>query len=447
MARVKKVDIIIIGLSSRTIKLTEYLITNGVSVLLVRDSNYDSELISEIELPKKFFAEFANSFRNISTTNSNSKSLSLLAPLRTSKSVQIIDNVKVEIKKILERLSKNQNFVFEGGDIKFINSNKLSIKRKSGYKQVFNADRVIIEERAKYSPKPFPGFSNSEYLMTENYEDLVNYKSNPESIVMFGIDQESLELADLYSSLGVQIYLIDYRPASRILPLLDRTAFNLIITKLLTKKVEIIFGAKAVSIKKLRKYYNINVSEKGTFKVESVYIWQKPRYLEKSYEELEFKTTYKGVKTNRQGNPKTQSKTILKEIIVLKNWGIDGSLHTQALAANLLKNNIWSRSKLSKIKYFFDNLKLVNLNSGFKIVAMGKGEKQAKSEYGGNIKVKNIRGLMNSGFVKIVYKDNNKEVVGITATEDYCTKYSSQIINLLQNKQKLSDYVALLGAL
>ncbi|MZQ98994.1 MAG: FAD-dependent oxidoreductase, partial [Acidaminobacter sp.] len=127
--------------------------------------------------------------------------------------------------------------------------------------QLVKADKIILAMGSVPSRPPIPGLDGENILTSD---EVLALKDCPESMIIIGGGVIGIEFATLYATLGKKVTVLEMMPS--ILPGVDRDMVELISMVLETKGVEVITGAKVLSIeggKNAKVNYSLNEIEQS----------------------------------------------------------------------------------------------------------------------------------------------------------------------------------------
>lgn len=160
-----------------------------------------------------------------------------------------LENLIKEKLLVINKLQKGIEYLFKKYHVEFIKGQAQIIDNHSielliaGESKIIEGEHILI---ATGSHEFIPDFlKNFDFFTGETLWDL---KIMPESMLIIGGGVIGIEIASIFSALGVKIYLVELK--DQILPLLDKDIAQSISKQLEEKNVEIFTSKKIINIEK-----------------------------------------------------------------------------------------------------------------------------------------------------------------------------------------------------
>ncbi|MGB9679184.1 MAG: dihydrolipoyl dehydrogenase [Thermoanaerobacteraceae bacterium] len=228
-------DVIILGGGpggyTAAIRLSEL----GKKVAIIEEDSLGGTCLNRGCIPTKVYAHAAEIINNISSA----KDFGILAQYT-------IDIAKLRQKKerVVRRLVGGVGYLMNlhkvdviKGKGNFIDEHTIEVDKK------YTAENFIIATGSKVFMPPIEGL-NLEGVVTSN--KALELEKVPEKIVIIGAGIIGLEFANIYSSLGSKVTIIEMLP--ELLPMLDRDIADIMGKALKRKKIDIHFNSKVERI-------------------------------------------------------------------------------------------------------------------------------------------------------------------------------------------------------
>ncbi|MEA1910471.1 MAG: NAD(P)/FAD-dependent oxidoreductase [Spirochaetota bacterium] len=166
----------------------------------------------------------------------------------------------IEVEDLISKRLKEASVDIFRGDGQFLNTNAFQINDKK-----LETDFFIIATGT--SPGSLPGIALDKHLVLSHME-AVKLKTLPKEIVIIGGNVEGIELASLFSSLGVKVTVIEQ--VDQILNETDRDLIQPVIDDLVSKNTTFLTSIKVQSIETDKNKVIIRLLNKGSIITEKV---------------------------------------------------------------------------------------------------------------------------------------------------------------------------------
>ena len=187
--------------------------------------------------------------------------------------------VAARIEKIVEReravaatMSKGIEYLFKKNRITLIKGSgyikdrgHLEVRSEQGENCVVDADHIIVATGARPASLPFAPIDGERVI---SYREALLPKRLPKSLVVIGSGAIGSEMAYFYSSMGVEVTIIEY--LDRILPLEDEDVSAQMSRSFRKRGIKVLVSAKVTSVQKLEQGCNVTVqTKKGVEQIEA----------------------------------------------------------------------------------------------------------------------------------------------------------------------------------
>ena len=304
----------------------------------------------------------------------------------------------------------------------------------------------------------------------------------PESLAILGVTKQNLEIAEIFTNLGSAVTIFDSGSPEQILPNQDTTGINYILQNLLRKGIEFYFNLG------IRKITNVEPEiTKITDKAEDKQIDKtdeestehpinsNPQIQIEDDEENKYEFSHLycevvesyneslglqdvGVKFSEKGIYCTSTgQTTQKNIWTFgsasnsfRKVSMDQQLHNfvekyksnNQIEANLSRSlvmlNPVSNQNATEIIDFSFEYEYINLNRP--VVTVGLAYKKAVGKYGPIIRFNIIFNDDKEGFVKVIYNEHNKQILGFVGTGEVCDELYTTFVNSLIKTTTIKDF-------
>jgi len=445
-----KCKYLIIGSGQTGQLLARELVKTGKKVILVEQDEFGGSYLNSFELPKHLLNKEAGAFyASLKNFKNNSEGLGFLKKYREAIFEKNQEIIKSERNKRLNALEKSGHFEIILGKAEFFSKSLVEVN-SSTERHLISFENCLIATGRNTMVKPkLKDLSKIDFLFQHNTYLLENI---PTKIAVVGCTLESLQLASIYSQLGIKVLVFETKPASGIISRMDSSALNYLIKSLNSNQVEFFFEAEIKSVKPAGKQFLVTDSERREYKVNAVYNQVEETFEDNglNLEKIKIKSTKKGISVNAAG------RTAYKNILAFGNCAASSGEENKLaqifdFTQNELKSKAASSPNLSILSGgFFDkevsslNLNLVKVDGFTPISTVGMSEKIAISSHGTYIKNHIIYDELKDGFIKIIYKENTLQILGISLAGDFArelTDYSVLCLKKGLNVKQLRSYL------
>jgi pyruvate/2-oxoglutarate dehydrogenase complex dihydrolipoamide dehydrogenase (E3) component len=447
-------DFLIIGGGSSGLKLAKELSKQSKNILLVESNQLGGSSLHYLETPKYLYHQEIKRLQNILSLFTLHKSnINQIDKLRSIIPKQVTQKLKIKSSFIKHELEGNPNVSVLIGKSVFISKNTISIRVEGVEKLISFKHCAVCVGKNNVDVLEIPGI-----VLEKTLTDYSIWTQNalPQSLAIIGLNQNSLEVALLFSAIGVPITIFEKKPLSQILQHIDHSILDYLYQTLENAGVVIEFESLVNRVTYTK--HSIEVSSpKGTSEFDTLYVCSKEQFTnELSLESAGIKYDNFGIKTNKSG--KTATPTIY-------SFGDCNASNTSLTLIQDFINTFRKRKILQKHKLitrtFFHTLEsLQTLPSkkstqprfvirGVKpVVSSGLSQKQAQETFGKKIQVKIFTGITVSGMVKLVYNTHSSKLLGYSLIGDCVDYYDSFLHYALEKSMKyelvletLSNYI------
>ena len=438
-----KCKYLIIGSGETGITLARELAETKEKIILVEQSNLGGTYLQSLEYPKKFLTQESKDFSTaLRSLKNHPDTFSVLRKFRQKISDNILNQIKLESNAILNNFEKTKNLRIINGIAEFSSKSLVEINSEQE-KHLVNFEKVILAVGKNRMKKPtIKGIEKIDFLYKHNAFLFLNI---PTKLAVIGCSEETLEVASVYAGLGVKVSIFEQKNSQQSIPKLDRTAFNYAIKELMKRNVNFYFETKIKEIKKDKKKIILIDDNRKEYEHSNVYLKIEEYFKENllKLDKIDLPSNKKGIETNNFGKTKYNHIYALGDCSDKSNSNNKHSLiHSfiQKEKESLEKRNnvdkvLSLRNYFTEKNFLYSGLRVKKINIHQPVVNVGLSERNAKAIHGTYIATEVIENYNYSGFVKIVYKTNNNQVLGIICTGDFCLKFTDYAILALTLNQ------------
>lgn len=442
---------LIIGSGQTGLTIATKLANLGKPVILVEQTILGGTYIHNFETPKEALRKEAADFAiSLKAFKDNPTTFPVLIKNRQKLSAKINSSVQSKFVNLREGLKVTKNLTIIKGQAAFVSKSLVEINSETE-RHLVNFDQCIVAVGKTQLIKPsLAGLDTIPFLYQHS---AYLFQEIPSKLSILGLTKESLEVADVYSNLGVKVCLFEDGEMHKKLPKVDRSVLNYLVKKLTQKQVEFFFNTKIIKIKKTKSGLELKDNLENSFDSSHVYTDLLENFSE---ENLGLSTV--GITISKKGIVSDQfGRTTKKNILAFGECNSQSSENTKmAMINTYIEKEV--KSALADKKVVVSNIGLIgeNDNKTIKInytfiattnpvATLALTENEAVGRYGSSAKSKTITLDAVEGFAKITYKDQTGEILGVSLAGEFCTKYEAYFASQFNknfNIKQLSDFFA-----
>lgn len=443
---------LIIGSGETGLILAEELVKTGQKVILIESSEFGGTYLNSLDYPRYLLSKESQDFSTIlKVFKDHPETFSVIKKHRQKIAAKILAEIKRFKNKRIVALEKNKNFKLITGKAEFFSKSLIEVNSNEERHLIgFKHCLIAVGKNGLEKPK-INGITEKDFL---NQHNIFHFKEIPSRLAIFGCNNQSLEVASIYSGLGVKVIVFEESKVKTCMPELDRTALNHLIKTLSSRQVEFFFDTKIKTIKKRSKFFTITDSNREEHKVSHIFQNFTETFIE---DELLLKKV--GIKFSKKGIKVTASyKTSLKNVYAFgdcqesnDNYSQKQSKIQEYLKTQLKDTTTKTGFTLGILDTYFSpdqvipsGISILEVKSFSPVLNIGCSESKALIDFGTYIKTKVFTGQMYEGFMKVVYKENNDSVLGIILAGEFALKLQNFAILALKKsitRKYLENYL------
>jgi pyruvate/2-oxoglutarate dehydrogenase complex dihydrolipoamide dehydrogenase (E3) component len=436
---------LIIGSGETGLILARELAKSGQKIILAEQNEIGGSFLHSLDIPKNILKSEAEDFATgLRMYKNHPDTFTVLRKYRQKIQEKIWEKTKLQKNKLLNNLEKIENLEIIKGKAEITSKSLAEINSETerhlvGFEQVIVAiGKSGIQKITDIELKDI------DFLHKHN---IFLFHEIPSKLAILGCTLETLEIASIYAGLGVKVNIYESLEVQTVMPKLDRAAFNYVIKSLMKRNVSFNFETNIKEVQKNPETKELTLidDKRQEYKNSHIYIRVQEIFSDDSVNlnKLGIRQSPEGIIANGNG------RTVQTNISVLGNCFSQTS--KQNKYANIfdytekeLKKNSKNPSSLLGISSYFsegevspNNLRIIKINSYEPVINIGLSERNAKAVHGTYIKVDIIENLENENFIKIIYKENTGQILGIVLAGK---KYSELEIYAVVSLKKNSNY-------
>lgn len=435
-----KCHYLIIGSGETGLILAEELLKIGKSVVLVEQNQFGGKYFNNYDYPKYLLNKESDDFAiSLKLFKDYPDTFSVIRKYRQKIASKIESETNKHKNKKLVALEKQKAFKFLEGTAEFFSKSIVEVNSKTERHLISFNECLIATGKNKVKSKEILGLDYDEILTEKN---VFLFKEIPTKLAINGLDQESLEVASIYAGLGVKVTIFEEKNVKKVLPKLDKSGLNHLISSLSARQIELLFETGIKQVKKVGKQFVITDTLRSEHKFSDIYAT-----LEDEFDGEVLKLKKVGIKYSKKGIVVNNgNKTSLNNIYAFGEASSSvNKLNKFATVYDFLKSKNKSKDsgqlELPIFGSYFGSkeitplgIEVFKVNSYSPVVNIGLSEAEAISNFGTSTRSKVFSSNLYEGFFKLIYKQNNNQILGIVLAGEFTTKLEDFALLVLKKK-------------
>jgi pyruvate/2-oxoglutarate dehydrogenase complex dihydrolipoamide dehydrogenase (E3) component len=447
-------DFIIIGGGSSGLKIAKELSKQSKNILLVESYQLGGSSLHYLDTPKYLFYQEIKRLQNVlsyfTLQKSNVKQIEKLKSV-----IPKIVNQKLKIKSsfINQEIQSNQQLSVLIGNPIFISKNSISIQVEGKERLISFKNCAVCVGKNNVETLQIPGLLIGKTLTDYSIWKQLNL---PLSLVIIGLNQKSLEIALMYSGIGVPITIFEKKAQHELLKNIDHSILDYLYQTLKNSGVAIEFKSEVKHVSHKKDIVEI-YTPIGIFQFDCLYVCSKEVFTnELKLENASIKYNTSGLKTNNIGKTSTSNIYSFGDCNATNNSLnlIQNFLNSHSKQKQLQKHKLITRTLFHTLESFHTLTSKKTNQTRFvirgvkSVVSAGLTEKMAQKQFGKQVEVKIFTGVTVSGIVKLVFNNHSSKLLGYSLIGDCVDYYDSFLYYALEKSMKyeiviesLSSYI------
>jgi pyruvate/2-oxoglutarate dehydrogenase complex dihydrolipoamide dehydrogenase (E3) component len=442
---------LIVGAGQSGLILAESLAKSGKSVILVDQGEIGGSYLFSSEVPKYFLSQKARDFAiALKQFKDYRDTFSILLKHRQKINLQIVEYINNTKEAIEKKLKNLPTLKILRGTAEFTSKKLVEINSETE-RHLIGFDKAILTvgKGTMVMPK-IKGIEDVDFLYQHN---IFQFEKIPSKLAIIGFTQKNLEIANIYANLGVRVTIFDKKDSSKVLTSMDSTALNFTIKELSNKQVEFYFKTEIITVKTKDKNLILHSSNKQEFIFSNVYIEVEENFETKSMnlDKVDIQGSLNGIIVDNAGRTKQKhiyafgqagAQTVERNKYTnIYNFIIQetNEKSRKSTPLNILSTLSEKSKNIPEIKTNCTQIALDNL-----VVTIGLTESESIDKFGTQIKSDFIESKTLSGFVKLVYREESDQILGVCMAGEFADKFKTAILEKLQTKCGYQEILGLI---
>jgi len=435
-----KCHYLIIGSGETGLILAEELLKIGKSVILVEQNQFGGKYFNNYDYPKYLLKKESDDFAiSLKLFKDYPDTFSVIRKYRQKISSKIESEFNKHRNKKLVLLEKQKAFKFLEGTAEFFSKSIVEVNSSTERHLISFQECLLATGKNKVKTQEILGLDYDDILTDKN---VFLFKEIPTKLAINGLDAQSLEVASIYAGLGVKVTIFEEKSVKKVLPKIDKSALNHLISTLSARQIELLFETGIKQVKKSGKQYVITDSLRSEHKFSDIYIT-----LEDEFDGETLKLKKVGIKYTKKGiTVNNSSKTSLNNVYAFgQASSIVTHLNKFATVYEYLKSKNKSKEggqlELPIFGSYFSSkeisplgIEVNKINTYSPVSNIGLSEADAINNFGTSTRSKIFSSNLYEGFFKLIYKQNNNQILGIILAGEFTTKLEDFALLVLKKK-------------
>jgi len=428
---------LVVGAGQTGLVIAQELAGLGKKVILVEQGEIGGSYLFSYDIPKLLLQKEAKQFNStLKVFKDHPDTFTVLRKFRQKINSRILSDVKKKQKQNELKLEKLENLKIVYGSAEF-SSKSLAEVNSETERHLVSFEKCILATGNNTILKPsITGIDKVKFLHKHN---AYLFDEIPSQIGIIGVTVENLELADIYSSLGVKVQIFEELESARSLKKIDRSGLNYLLKQLISKQVEFNFKTKITKVTKDKNGIILIDAQKKEHLVSHIFVDVEENFDGESLglSKIEISSTKKGINVNSSGltdqkhiwafgecaskcTPQNKYSSIYNYTQKLKTQQEEKKRGVKLLAG--INFNI-----LPEITPV--NLSVIKINTDSPVLSVGFSELEAIARLGSHhIRTTVVDHDLFEGFAKLIVKQSSGQILGITLAGDFCIKLENYMI-------------------
>lgn len=423
-----KFDVVVIGSGIGGYPAATYLADKGLRVAIVEEHLVGGECTNYGCVPSKAFYQIAESIKNIEKIGGEAR-------YKWYDLVDWVKNIVKEAREGIEYILESREVTLIKGRGRLLSPRKVQVETNNGLIEL-ESGKILLSLGTDPVDIPAARFDGKGVI--SNREALY-MNEKPESVLIVGGGVVGVELANIFSSLGVNVTVVEL--LEHILPFTDRDIALALKTHLIQRGVKVMEKTTVTKLMRKNENYWVELSSGDKLEVDKVIVavGRKPKTKGVGLEDLPVELDQKGfIKVNEDLETSVPGVYATGDVIGGPLLAHKALLESIAVAKRLIGNDLF------KIDY---RLVPITIFTGLEIASIGYTEKELMSMGVRYVKYRlplyflssvKIKGTKNA-FTKIILDEKQENVLGLHIVGPNASEVVSSYIPVFLGKLSMKE--------
>jgi pyruvate/2-oxoglutarate dehydrogenase complex dihydrolipoamide dehydrogenase (E3) component len=410
---------LIIGAGQTGLHLAKELSLLGENVVLIEQDAFGGSYLHSLDIPKFWLKHEARSFGfALEIFKDYQTTFQTLLNYRKSIKSLLQEKIMATYRYFLEDYENTPNLHIIAGKASFSSKNLIEI-HNSGVTEFITFEHLIL--CVGKNSLITPSFLKNKNIQFLHQYSAFEFSKIPNSILIIGLNPDNLEIADLYSNLGIKVTIVEEKSIYEAIPALDSESITYLEKHLENRQIQCHFETNILEIIQTKKI-TIQAQEGQKLWIkdfEAVYIQVQETFVDKGLglnrAGIEFDIN--GIHTDNRCRTNTANIWALGECNSKINKSNKLGRSTD-FVFNVRRQNsntrLWDMVGISELSGLSNNHMHLEIKISKPIFVLGLSLQQAESIYNPDIESEMIQKIDQEGFCKIWFRPSSGQIIGST---------------------------------
>ena len=448
-------EYLIIGGGKTGIKVANELNKTGRNIVLVEEKRLGGNTLNQVDIPQEAYHYetklLSGLARYFADEGKPAQNLYEVKKIVVERAKQKISSKAKKLAHSMEKLDKVK-VVFAKASLVTKNIAEVSIDNKRieiKFKTCF-----ICTGKDNIMTPMISGLDSVSFL---NKYSVFSINSLPLSLGIIGLNETSINVASIYSSLGVKVVIFEKYSRAKTMQAVDIDLINYVVHKLQSNFVTVEFETEIVEVKPNDDGVIMVDIFGNQHCVDNIYVDCPEGFDPETLKlgNVKIKSSTDGIAVDKNNLTKLKNIYALGSCADIKGMKVDVVSLLQAIISKDKKKRV-DREKQLIVRFVHSTLDAFQpikvppnyykfeLKYSINCVGLGLTERQATGKYGPKVKTTMIYSHGNSEFIKILYFENSQKIIGCWATSYYKHHFESLLVYGMEVKSNTSDIVSII---
>lgn len=414
---------LIIGAGQTGLHLAKELSLMGENVVIIEQDAFGGSYLHSHDIPRFWLKQEAHSFAfALEIFKDYQTTFQTLLTYRKSIKGLLQEKIMATYRHFLQDYENTPNLHIIAGKATFSTKNLIEI-HNSGVTEFITFEHLILA--VGKNSLVTPAFLVNRNITFLHQYSVFEFNKIPRDIVIIGLNPANLEVADLYSSLGIEVTIIEEQSIYGAMPTLDIDAVEYLENYFVNRKIQCHFETKILEILQTKKI-TIQAQEGQKLWIknfEAIYVQVQETFVDKGLGLSRVGIEYGigGIKTDGRCRTNVNNIWALGEC----NSSINSS-NKLAKATDFLFNvrrqnpnvRLWDVASIGENSSLSNNHLHLEIKTSKPIFGLGMSLEQAESVYNPDIEIEIIQKIDQEGFCKIWFRSSSGQIIGAALAGD-----------------------------